>query len=66
MAIQREEDYCDPDGYSLNDSLIKGKGFNRMEVHTAFFKRRVARIIDAILFVCGLLFLSTLLEFIKL
>jgi len=37
-----------------------------MEVHTAFFKRRVARIIDAILFVCGLLFLSTLLEFIKL
>jgi len=36
-----------------------------MEIHTAFLKRRLAKVIDAILFVCGLLFLSTLLELIR-
>jgi hypothetical protein len=34
-----------------------------MDVHTPFVKRRVARIIDAILFISGLLLVSTLLEF---
>jgi len=37
-----------------------------MDIHTSFIKRRVARVIDAILFISGILFASTLLEFIRL
>jgi hypothetical protein len=45
---------------------MNDKGFYPMDFHTPFVKRRVARIIDAILFISGLLLASTLLEFIRL
>lgn len=46
--------------------VIKWKCFNRMDIHSSFIKRRVARVIDAILFISGVLFLSTVLEIIRL
>lgn len=37
-----------------------------MQVLSSFVKRRISHTIDAMLFVCGLLLLSTLLEIISL
>jgi len=66
MALKENDLFVLKTGYNSGGELIEVQSLLFMEVVNSSVKKRIARYLDAILFIAALLLISSLLEIIKL